>query len=62
LDVDLLGSIQICTLLDGVQQECVSGAEIAILSVAGTDVFARERAGMTQDLKLAYNLMKLNLK
>jgi hypothetical protein len=35
LDVDLLGSIQICTLLDGVQQECVSGAEIAILSVAG---------------------------
>jgi hypothetical protein len=23
---------------------------------------ARERAGMTQDLKLAYNLMKLNLK
>jgi hypothetical protein len=32
------------------------------LSVAGTDVFARERAGMTQDLKLAYNLMKLNLK
>jgi hypothetical protein len=59
--VDLLGSIQICTLLDGVQQEVLVVRKLQSYQLLEL-MFLHGNGRYDLGFETSYNLMKLNLK